>query len=395
MMKISTIMRMVSQLIFWAVAVVFFTWLLKLNDSNIMCILTIYATMGACFLARLPVTMKVTFAMHLTCTSIPVISEFTDKTGPAVMLFCLAYIIMSFITKRAKKNYMNRAHAFQQFVIIVFYLLAAVAEYKHIYIMYAALFLYTFIHLMQLSVERNEEYVGIAMKTSTTESDRFARTGDLISILVIAVMMLLCALLSLLGKAAPFAAISAGIKSKFIFLYNAIKNIAFTEGSVSSVKEEVTTAYFEQTTAGYDESIFNSEDTTAGTIRLIVIMVIIVVLLDLYIYRWVKHRKPKNTQEEEISVHIQKEKKPKKVNPRKTDPSYGNRKAARRLYKKRVKGGKSGQRQDLETRTPYEQRTKANENGIDISGEFVDMYERARYSNQKVTKEDVKKMQNL
>lgn len=395
-MKISTLTRIISQLIFWGAAVVFFKWMFQLDDKVLYCLITMYATMGICAISRIPAGIKISLSSHLASLLVPIVSYSSYKTGTAMMIFCFAYIILSFVSKATKKTFMNRAHPFMQEIIIGMYLLMVAGEYEHIDRFFAMLSMFTFVYMMQRNVERNEEYVNKVMESSVVDTNKMLRVSDFIAIVASAFIMLISMLMSLLGRVGPFAAFSEFIKNKTVFIYDAFKDFATTRGNVGSVQQELPTEYIKKKITE-EPNTFNTDDTTVGTLRLVIIIIIIVMLLDLYIYRWVKRSKDNipQQQEEKIDIRVKKEKKPKKVNPRKTDSSYSNRKIIRRIYRRRVKGGTDAKRQDLETRTPHEQKTKVIQDGVEVSSEFVDMYERARYSDQKVTKEDIKKMQKL
>lgn len=396
-MKISTITRILSQLIFWGVVVVFYRWLLKLDDNVWFCVVTMYATMAIAALSRIPVSKKVSFAAHIGCLLVPVVPYTSYHTGVAILILCYGYAVLSYASKFPRKCFMNRAHALQQVVIIGMYLLFVACDYKHIDIVFAMLCMFTFIYMLQRNLERNEEYVNNVMESSVVDTNKMLRISDTIAVIATAVVMIVCVLASFMGKMGPFGTFSEFIKNKTVFICTSLKNIATTKGSVGA-EPEYPTEIIEEATTASGPNIFDTDDTTSGTIRFFILLVIIVIVIDFYIYRWVKKKKENYVppeHEEEINIHVKKEKKPKKVNPRKTDPFYGNRKTIRRIYKRRVKGGTDAKRQDLETRTPHEQKNKVSQDGVEVSGEFVDMYERARYSDQKVTKEDIKKMQKL
>lgn len=96
----------------------------------------------------------------------------------------------------------------------------------------------------------------------------------------------------------------------------------------------------------------------------------------------------------EVKIAKQEEKEEKIEKPVKVQ-DYSHRKAIRRIYKNKIKKGRGKRNDDLMSKTPEEQRNKKLQEGYDVSGEFVAMYERARYSRDIITKQDVKDMQNL
>ena len=82
-----------------------------------------------------------------------------------------------------------------------------------------------------------------------------------------------------------------------------------------------------------------------------------------------------------------------KLKKRERTDSY--RKAIRRIYKVRIKKGRGRRNDDLVSKTPHEQRNKKISEGYEVSRDFVEMYEKARYGRDNVTKDDVRNMHNL
>lgn len=69
------------------------------------------------------------------------------------------------------------------------------------------------------------------------------------------------------------------------------------------------------------------------------------------------------------------------------------RKLLRKLYRKQMAGFWKDTGRSPEVTTPSEQRNLKNAKGEEVSEEVVELYERARYSNHDITKEDIIRMQ--
>ena len=95
----------------------------------------------------------------------------------------------------------------------------------------------------------------------------------------------------------------------------------------------------------------------------------------------------------DVKTEVKQIKEEKKLKKRERTDSY--RKAIRRIYKVRIKKGRGRRNDDLVSKTPHEQRSKKISEGYEVSRDFVEMYEKARYGRDNVTKDDVRNMHNL
>ncbi len=398
-MRISTITKVLAQYLFWAVAICFFAWFFKQEDKAIMLCLAMLMTFALCYVARTPYMLYISTVLHILSGGIPAIFYIVGKIGMPALIFIILYIVLSLIARIRKAEFMDRAHTFQQVVIVILYLVGCIVEYDHMLVMYGGLFGFTFLFFLQNILERNEAYIDNVSAGSDSNNRKMINSSDVMSIIAVLGMMIICLLFSLLGKVGPFAFISGKIGSKTRNALDFIKRVAMMRPSATSEQvtipdggglEMETPAPVDMPDTGFDKFL---GFVGAMTAILVVLFVIVFGAIDLY--RQIKKKKNRPEFEQEISISARKEKKPKKVNPRKTDPSYSNRKSARKIYKKKIRGKNQGQRQDLDTRTPVEQAVKVSDQGIILEEEFVDIYEKARYSKEKVSKEDIKKMQNM
>lgn len=391
-MRISTIFRILSQVIFWFTLILFAAWTVKFDVNIPICLLTILITILACYMARRVKKPPLYTLAHLLCVLIPAVPYYTSMTCSAIMVIISFYVLMSYSSRITKSNSMDRTNMFHEVVIVIMYLIAVVGDYRYIYGMYALMCLFIFTYIVQCSAERNEKYVDSVVKTSVVDTQKMIRSSSLISISLIGIMMILSVSLSFIGKVGPLGTLSEFIKDKTTFITDSMNNIEFSNAN-SYVQDD--NKINEPPGMRETDDLPNPGYTTEWTIAVVFTIVMTIVVILLAVFKVRRTKRYDIIQEEEISIFSKKENKEKKASPRRTDPFYGNRKAIRRIYKRRVKGGKDSKREDLETRTPHEQKVKVSQNGVEVSGEFVDMYEKARYSDHEVTKNDIKTMQNL
>ena len=104
----------------------------------------------------------------------------------------------------------------------------------------------------------------------------------------------------------------------------------------------------------------------------------------------------KNKEEEVLfaSVETREHIKRKKPNKKESENVKDLRKLLRKLYRKQMTGFWKDSGRSPEVTTPSEQRSLKNAKGEAVSEEVVELYERARYSNHDITKEDIIRMQN-
>lgn len=76
----------------------------------------------------------------------------------------------------------------------------------------------------------------------------------------------------------------------------------------------------------------------------------------------------------------------------KKEEDYSFRASIRKIYKKSIRGKNKFKRVDLECRTPDEHKDIRCGEGYNVTDKFVEMYERARYSNAVLNREDVLRM---
>lgn len=397
-MKMSTIVRVMAQIVFWFTGIMFYSWIFTLDDPVwALALMTVITVVLAGF-CRMIKNKPLTFLAHILLAIVPVMFVMLEVLSNASMFFGIGIIVLSLIARLSGAKFMDRGHNFGRVVLIVLYLIGSVMGYKYMWLNFAGVFVYTFLVFMQNNFEKNEEFVENECYSSTVDIDKTKGVSNLLTLVISLVMAVVCLLFSLLGKIPVLADLSSLMRLKLNNVFSFLKRVSFNNNVRENITEEP--SMFVEENAG--EVSDTSERPFLDKVFGIIAIIIIVGLFVYAIYSGIKRlygyymRRHKMESVEEVEVSLKKDSpvKKKKINPRELDKSYSNRKALRRIYKKRIKG-KSGKREDLVNKTPYEQRKKSLDEGNNISTEFVDMYERARYSTEEVTREDVRKMNKM
>ena len=398
-MKMSKAVHFISQFFFWFICIMFYTWFFTLEDAMWKLLLVTLFTVAACNFARMPRNKTLMFIAHLLTAAVPGIFGATDVISILSMVFMMGVIVLSLIVGLSASRYMDRAHGFGGFVLIVLYLIGSVMEYKYIWLGFAGVAVYFFLIIIQNNFEKNEEYVEGISHSSNVDINKTQILPNLFTLITGLFIVLVCTGIAFIGRIPFIAGISGMIQGRLKDVLGFLRRV-----SVDMPQKEYGTEPPSGSADGMGQIPVaeNIENTLADKIisAILVILVIAVVIFGIYLgikqlYQYyLKLYRMGLVDEEEVTLNKASDGKKKKVNPRDLDKSYSNRKALRRIYKKRIKG-KSGRREDFNNKTPYEQREKSLSEGNAVSTEFVDMYEKARYSPGEVTREDVKKMSKM
>lgn len=397
-MKMSIIVRNVSQVLFWFNCILFFSWVVTQNDSPLMILLmTLFLVVAGFFCRKLHNKLFI-FLTHACMIAIPGIFWAGNKLSRMSMLFAVGIIICSLISRYAESEFMDRAHTFGKFALTVLYLTGTIMNYKYNVVLFCCLFAYFFLEFIQNNFEKNEEYADSLNYNSIEELNKTQLMANLMTFIITLIMAAVCGVITLIGIIPPVAGLSNRIATKIKELFDFLKRVDLKPSDKEPVVEDILVP-------GQTDNISDMDNVLPHTTTDDVVFIIGIVLVTaslifiIYfairkLYKYYLKLQQLGLLDEEVSLKKDKPKK-KKINPAELDGSYSNRMALRRIYKKRVKGRKNGRREDFINRTPYEQREKIMGEGNNVSTEFVDMYERARYSKEVVTKEDVRRMSRM
>lgn len=398
-MKMSTIVRVVSQVLFWFNCILFFAWFFTQEDSPGILLLMIILLVVAGFFSRKLKNKLFIFLTHFCMISIPGIFWATNRLSVKCMLFAVGIVIVSLITRYAESEFMDRANSFGKFGLTVIYIVGAIMGYKYNVVLFFSLFGYFFLEFMQVNFEKNEEYVDNLNYTSIVDVDKTKSMANLMTLISTLIMAAACGVITLIGIIPPVAELSRLLRLKAKNLLTFLKRIESNPTEKEPTAEDMLVPGQSEDTSQMDAALPHS--TTDDIVFVVAISAVIVIFIFLIyvgirqLYKYYLKLQSMGLLDEEVSLKKDRDFGKNRIRPKDLDASYSNRKALRRIYKKRIKGRKSGRREDFINKTPYEQREKSMTEGNNVSTEFVDMYERARYSNEAVTKEDVRRMSKM
>lgn len=400
-MKMSKLLRVASQMVFWCPIILFSAWLFKLyGATQWLVLMTVLTVIGTGF-ARMVKNKLLGFLCHALVMVVPGILVVTNKLALMALFFGLAIIILSLMSTWAESEFMEKPHGFGQFVLFVVYFVGTIMEYPGLVFHFIMFVAYTFLIFLERNIKENEDYIHGVSYTSVMDIKKMHVVSNMVTFIISLGMLTVCVIVSMLGQLGPVRALSAFLTSKLKNVLGFLKQIdidfwANTRDPQNGNKLPDADKDPFQGNANMNGDISELNDTLLDKVVfwiLIIITIIALFVIIFLIFRklYKKYLLSQKDGVEENQTIITKAKKARKENLKKTDASYSNRKAVRKLYKKQVKG-KSGRREDFVNFTPREQVDKSRLEGNEIKEEILGIYEKARYSKEEITKEDVKNM---
>lgn len=302
------------------------------------------------------------------------------------------HVVLSFFARLKKLDYMEMLTGteitFWAFLYIAFFIVGNV-DMLVAYLIFASLIMLRFVQNIAI---RNEKHLEIISEYSVINRGEMQNNSNRMTLVTGGIMFVCCIAFGLLGRLPVFSTFLTMLRKNIWKIINIIKgfnksNIRIPETTTEAITVEFDTGEPEQYV---DETPFSTVWTVIGVIGFVLTVCWILFCI---IERIVKRKKVympdfdeevKVTKTEKIAIRKKKEK----------PEDYSYRKAIRRMYRNKIKKGRGKRNDDLISKTPIEHRLKKIEEGYEVSEGFVDMYERARYSNERVTREDVKRVQN-
>lgn len=391
-MKLSTVMKPLSVLLFYLP----FTWMLYslfTQGKNM------YVVLGIAFI----VFMLVYFIRKhdtkairvILCIMVILALSFVEYgfflLPVPVYIFWMIFGIASLVDIAKEMHFMEKSNEFYSVLFIVMYTLVFTFEKADTYIAFALFALYVIAKHIQNVCLRNEHQLEIISNYSVIDRTQMQSNSNKSSIKTGLIMLLICISIGLIGKLSVFDGFNNGVR-------NVVKNVVNYVAHFDKGKEEVTPEIGDeelpQVEMGVDETPVHPFWKVLGIIGTIVVIIYLIFLIVDKIITIRKNRVYMPDLGTEVKLVKQEEKEEKtKKSTKPEDFSY--RKAIRRMYRNKIKKGRGKRNDDLMSKTPEEQRNKKISEGYEVSTDFVEMYERARYSDEAITKKDVKDMQNM
>lgn len=396
-MKMSKILRVISQIIFWCAAVYLFADITKVANCEGWLFLMTLLTVAATNFARMVKNKFITFVLHLLSVGVCGFFIVTNLIPTVTLFFSIGLVVLSLIAAWAETDFMDRPHGFGQFVFLVTYIVGAVINYDMLWLHFILFVIYVFIRFAEQNVRNSEEYIHGVSYTSVMDIKKMHNVSNTITMGISLVVVILSAALSMLGRISPVASFGNMIFAKLRQWFGFLRNFNIDLGGMNEVDNSDSETNFDDSQlmggeAGVPQEKLPVTNSDKAVMIIFVIVTILCAIIGIALIMRSVYKKYLMSQKEGVDekrIAIAKTKKPKKEDPKKSDASYSNRKAVRKIYKKRVRG-KSRRRDDFYNYTPTEQINKSLAEGNDVSEEMVEIYEKARYSKEMITKDDVR-----
>lgn len=397
-MKMSKVLRYISQLVFWVSIVLFLCDVFKVKGGIGWTVLMTVLIVFASSFARKIKNNMLTFVAHLL---VGVISGFfvaANVAATVTMFFGIGITLISLIASWADAEFMDKPHGFGEFLLLATYIAGAIMNNNKLWLYFIFFVMYTFIIFIEKNVSQNEEYIHGVSYTSVMDVKKMHQVANMVTLIISFIMLVLSVAFAMLGRISPIARLGSFIFSKIREWLGFLKKFNIDLGNMNEVDDKPSGTVDESLLFGDGSEVLQEESTAdVSDVVIMAILITVTVLCLFFAIFWGLRRLYKyylSTQKDGVDEEqflLKRTKAAKKEDPRKSDASYSNRKAVRKIYKKRVKG-KSRRREDFYNYTPTEQLNKSMAEGNDISQEIVEIYEKARYSKESITKEDVRTM---
>lgn len=393
-MKLSKIMKPLSMILFYMP----FTWMLFCLFSQYR---NLYITLGtafATFLLTFFIRKNDTKAVRIILMVLVILGLSFVEYGFFVMpipvyviwmIFCIANLVD--ISKETE--FLLQSNGFYSVLFVILYTVDFAYEKADMYIAFALFAVFIIAKHLQNVAVRNEKQLDIISNYSVIDREQMQRTSSITSLRTGLVLLLICVVIGFFGKLSTFDGINNGVRNVVKTVVNYVHDFDADKEEEEAILDDDDNP-FPEVEMGIDESPVHPIWRVLGIVGTIVVFFYFIFLVVDKIITIRKNRVYMPDLGTEVKIVREEEKEEKIEKPVKAE-DYSHRKAIRRIYKNIIKKGRGKRNDDLMSKTPAEQRDKKLKEGYDVSDEFVAMYERARYSKDVITKQDVKDMHNL
>lgn len=300
------------------------------------------------------------------------------------------YVFFSLIASLRRSEFMDRANAFQMAVFVVDYLVLYTYARHAAIIGTVLIFTYAILFFLQNKLENNNEDIEKIRATTECEYHRIRMSTTIVTFVFVMMVALVAIGVSFVGNTKPARAVNDGSATALKKAVEYVKTQA--SGEKTTTADEG--SYVEPPK---DNTEYENSETVSNTVAIVIVGIVALACILYGTVVYIRYRIKNNDDSDDVVVVTTKiEKHEAEDEPlvlEEDDDAYlSNRKQIRKLYRKRLLKNRGNRNDDLRTRTPYEQRDRRLDEGENIEIEFVNEYERARYSNKKITKDDIVRM---
>lgn len=389
-MKLSNITKPVTGLLFWSML----TYILySFADSS----WNLGITMGVamlifmlCYMIRMMQNKTAKFFLHFIVATAFGLAEFGMILYRApLFIMWIIFIILSIAASFSDKDFISNMNGAYIFISVVAFIIAFAHGTTDMLALYFMEATFIMLHYMQQTAIRQEENIKIMSSYSVMNEKELYSESSKVTFVTHIILYVICLLIGLIGKIPFFRIISNKIFKIFNRAFDIVKS--FKTGEVTYPADD---GDISGDTIEVNEEPITPVHPAWRIIGIVGFTLIMIYLIFLIVDRIRTARKNRVYMPDlDVKTEVKQIKEEKKLKKRERTDSY--RKAIRRIYKVRIKKGRGKRNDDLISKTPHEQRSKKVSEGYEVSKDFVEMYEKARYGQDKVTKDDVKNMHNL
>ncbi len=389
-MKLSNITKPVTGLLFWSML----TYILySFADSS----WNLGITMGVamlifmlCYMIRMMQNKTAKFFLHFVVATAFGLAEFGMILYRApLFIMWIIFIILSIAASFSDKDFISNMNGSYIFISVVVFLIAFIHGTTDMLALYFMEATFIMLHYMQQTAIRQEENIKIMSSYSVMNEKELYSESSKVTFVSHMILYVICLLIGLIGKIPFFRIISNKIFKIFNRTFDIVKSFKTGEVTYPADDGDISGGIIE-----VDEEPITPVHPAWRIIGIVGFTLIMIYLIFLIVDRIRTARKNRAYMPDlGVKTEVKQIKEEKRLKKREKTDSY--RKAIRRIYKVRIKKGRGKRNDDLISKTPHEQRSKKVSEGYEVSKDFVEMYEKARYGQDSVTKDDVKNMHNL
>ena len=373
-MKLSNITKPVTGLLFWSMLTYILysftdsSWNLGISMGVAMLIFML------CYMIRMMQNKTAKFFLHFVVMTLFGLAEFGMILYRApLFIMWIIFIILSIAASFSDKDFISDMNGGYIFISVVVYLIAFIHGTTGMLILYFMEATFIMLHYMQQTAKRQEENIKTMSSYSVMNEKELYSESSKVTFVSHMILYILCMLIGLIVNR-TFDIVKSFKTGESTYPSD---DVGIPEENIEVNEEPVTPVH--------------PAWRIIGIVGFTLIMLYLIFLIVDRIRTSIKNRV--YMPDLDVKTEVKQIKEKKKLKKRERTDSY--RKAIRRIYKVRIKKGRGRRNDDLVSKTPHEQRSKKISEGYEISRDFVEMYEKARYGRDNVTKDDVRNMHNL
>lgn len=391
-MRMSRILKPLSEFSFWSMAAYALHTLCGQSVPFYETAFMMFIVWSLCLIIRTKSSRKLSVLFHILVVFFIASVRYVFEIMPVpVLILLVLHTVMSFASHMSGSEFMDRTAGAHVAAGIIIYAVIYVVGRSDMVVFYIIFSIFFTLNFVQNTVIRNEEHIDIISEYSVMDVHDVRYNSNKASLISCGITAIVSIGIGFLGRLRIFTEFFDGIRKSILGIFeklginmdfaSAPKNDTILPGTVP---DEIITE-FEQ----YEP---DPVWTVIGIVLTALILIYIIESLIVLAVRKYKSRvyMPDLGHEEAITAKSRKSRKTGRMHS-----DTGIRKSIRKIYKARIIKGRGKRNDDLAAKTPYEHRKKKQAEGVEISREFIDLYEKARYGDNMITKNDIKNMRNL